>query len=378
MRNPMCRTLVWLSAVLQITSLFASANTSIHTSWLWHLHQPVYWPDRAPLNHFGDHYQNAWDSIQQKDDYGATLPTDDLDATFGDVNRIQDYASQNGSAYPHDAISSVLSQPNAGAQVNYSGALMENVNSLGAVGWDGYPSNWNSYNQQAHGWTTSGGKTRMDLTNFTYHHAIAPFVSDESLEMDILIHQRQQQVYWGGGATNQISRGYFPAETCFSEHIIPTLNRMGIAWTIVANHHLARTCADWPFTSGTTDDIDIPNKADQTNPAQGQSNYISNSISRGCVPTAVAPFAYQLHYARYVDPNTGAASTIIIVPARSGVRLDGQRQFVGPVSPQPDRFPQRSRQALICLAGSRRRQRLVGWEQLLRFLGVTNGQHGGE
>ncbi len=315
MRNPMCRILVWLSAVLQITSLFASANTSIHTSWLWHLHQPIYWPDRAPLNHFGDHYQNAWDSIQQKDDYGATLPTDDLDATFGDVNRIQDYASQNGSAYPHDAISSVLSQPNAGAQVNYSGALMENVNSLGAVGWDGYPSNWNSYNQQAHGWTTSGGKTRMDLTNFTYHHAIAPFVSDESLEMDILIHQRQQQVYWGGGATNQISRGYFPAETCFSEHIIPTLNRMGIAWTIVANHHLARTCADWPFTSGTTDDIDIPNKADQINPAQGQSNYISNSISRGCVPTAVAPFAYQLHYARYVDPNTGAASTIIIVPA---------------------------------------------------------------
>src|SRR5271170_3763838 len=64
MRNRLCRTLLWLTAIFQMTSLLVSANTSVHTSWLWHLHQPIYWPDRAPANHATDHYQNAWDTIQ--------------------------------------------------------------------------------------------------------------------------------------------------------------------------------------------------------------------------------------------------------------------------------------------------------------------------
>ncbi len=160
MRNPMCRTLLWLAAIFQVASLFASANTGVHTSWMWHMHQPIYWPDRAPTNHptLGlastiDHYQNAWDTIQLDDD-GFTHPSDtSMTGVFGDANRIQDY--QN---YPHDAISSLLCMPNAGAQLNVSGALMENVQSLAQAG-QYYGSTWYSYNQQAHGWTTSGGKT---------------------------------------------------------------------------------------------------------------------------------------------------------------------------------------------------------------------------
>ena len=322
MRNPMCRTLVWLSVLLQITSLFASANTSIHTSWLWHLHQPIYWTNRAPLNHFGDHYQNAWDSIQQQDD-GSIVPTDPIASTFGDANRVQDY--QN---YPHDALSSIdVSQaPNSGAQVNYSGALMENVQSLAQGDPSmGYSTTWYSGDQQAHTWTTTNGKTRLDLTNFTYHHCIAPFVSDETLEMDILIHQRQQQIFWGSGATNLISRGYFPAETCFSERIIPTLQKLGITWSVVGNNHLTRSCADFPqvmILGSGGENCDIPNLADQINPAQGTSSYTTRSISVGCSPTATAPFAYQMHYARYVDPASGEASTIIVVPADQALSWD--------------------------------------------------------
>src|SRR5437899_9699075 len=30
---------------LLLAPLSAAANNSIHTSWLWHLHQPIYWPD---------------------------------------------------------------------------------------------------------------------------------------------------------------------------------------------------------------------------------------------------------------------------------------------------------------------------------------------
>jgi hypothetical protein len=276
------------------------------------MHQPIYWPDRAPANHFGDHYQNAYDTIQLKAG-GSTVPSDDLAGTFGDDNRLQDYAAKNGSAYTHDMLQAILGLPNAGGQLNYSGALMENVASLASHNWSGYPSNWNSYNQQAHGWTTSGGKTRLDLTNFTYHHCIAPFVSDETLEMEILIHQRQQQVAWG--TSGLTSRGFFPAETCFSERLIPVLTKLGITWSVISGSHLARTCADYPFMSGSPENIEIPNKADQLNPAQGPGNYWTTSIDRGCSPSAVAPLGFQMHYARYVNPSNGVASTIIVVPS---------------------------------------------------------------
>jgi hypothetical protein len=312
MRNRIRRTLFWLAAIFQITSLFASANTSVHTSWMWHMHQPIYWPDRAPTNHFGDHYQDAFDTIQLKA-AGSTVPSDDLAGTFGDVNRLNDY-----TFYPHDAVQYMkdnLGLPNAGGQLNYSGALMENVDSLGSHGWNGYPSNWNASNQQAHGWTTSGNKPRIDLTNFTYHHCIAPFVSDETLQMEITIDQREQQIFWGNGSGAQISRGFFPAEMCFSERIIPILNKLGISWSVVSGSHLARACSDYPFMSGSPENMEIPNKADQLNAAQGASNYWTTSIDRGCSPSAVAPFGYEMHYARYVNPSNGVASTIMVVPA---------------------------------------------------------------
>jgi hypothetical protein len=312
------RVLVCISIALQFTCLFASANTSVHTSWLWHLHQPIYWPDRAPANHATDHYQNAWDTLQL-DQGGFGHPSDtSLQNVFSLSDRLNAYQGE-----PNSTLNDIGQYANSGAQVNYSGALMENIQSLAQGDPSmGYSTSWNVGNQQAHARTTSGGKPRMDLTNFTYHHCIAPFVSDETLEMDILIDQRQEQIFWNS-PNNQVSRGYFPAETCFSERIIPTLNKLGIAWSVVANNHLTRSCADFPLILGSGgENCDIPNKADQINPAQGSGSYITRSISRGCSPTATAPFAFQLHYARYVDPNTGMASSIIVVPADQALSWD--------------------------------------------------------
>jgi hypothetical protein len=281
------------------------------------LHQPIYWPDRAPANHPFDHYQNAWDTLQLQDG-GFGHPSDtSLESVFSDADRLSAYQGE-----PNTVLQDLNSYANSGAQVNYSGALMENVQSL-AVGDPslGYSTSWNSGNQQARLWTTTNGKPRLDLTNFTYHHCIAPFVSDETLEMDILIDQRQEEIFWN--SSSQVSRGYFPAETCFSERIIPTLQKLGIAWSVVANNHLTRSCADFPLILGSGgENCDIPNKADQINPAQGPGSYITRSISRGCSPTATAPFAYQIHYARYVDPNTGAASMIIVVPSDQALSWD--------------------------------------------------------
>lgn len=300
--------LAWCCFFLLLLPAPAPGGTnSVHTTWLWHLHQPVYWPDRR--NWGGDHYEAAWDTIQQQN-AGRPHPSPEVLTTiFGEADRVADYQHQ-----PHDALNSILSYANAGAQMSFSGALMENVQSLGANGQLGYGANWNSYNQQARSWTTSGGKPRLDLVNFTYHHALAPLISDETLEMELRIQQRQMEIYWGTSVP--LSRGYFPAETCFSEHMIPILNKVGIAWTVVANNHLARACPDMPIATGSGGEMcDLPNPADELNPPQGAGNYQRTSIDRGCSPTQVMPFGFQLHHARYVDPNTGAASEIILAPS---------------------------------------------------------------
>jgi len=295
------------SALCLLSPPAGLAGTNLHTTWLWHLHQPIYWPDRRDWG--TDHYEAAWDTIQQQN-AGRPHPSPEvLSSVFGLADRVAAYQNR-----PHDALESVLGYANAGAQANYSGALMENVQSLGANNQLGYAGNWNSYNQQARAWTTSGGETRMDLVNFTYHHALAPLVSDETLEMELRIHIRQMQIFWGTNPA--LSRGYFPAETCFSEQMIPILNKVGIAWTVVANNHLTRSCANFPLVLGSGgENCDIPNLADQLNPAQGASNYQRISIERGCAPTAAMPFAFQVHYARYVDPNTGTNSLIMVVPS---------------------------------------------------------------
>jgi hypothetical protein len=286
--------------------LAAVAGSNVHTTWLWHLHQPIYWPDRAPVNHAADHYQNAWDTIQ----LGNVHPSDtSLTTVFGESDRVNAYQGE-----PSGTVNGLLNYPNGGAQVNYSGALMENVQSLAAAGQLGYGNGWNNGNATARTWTTSGGKPRMDLLNFTYHHAMGPLVSDETLEMELRIHQRQMQIFWGTNVP--LSRGYFPAETCFSEHMIPILSKVGVAWTVIANNHLARSCGDFPLVLGSGgENCDIPNPADQINLAQGAGNYQRTSIARGCGPTQVMPFGFQLHYARYVDPNTGGASEIILAPS---------------------------------------------------------------
>src|ERR1043166_1228027 len=191
---------------------------------------------------------------------------------------------------------------------------MENVQSLGAAGQLGYGSTWYSGNRTARSWSTTGGKPRMDLVNFTYHHALAPLLSDETLEMELRIHRRQMEIFWT--TSPALSRGYFPAETCFSERLIPVLKKVGIEWTLIANSHLARACADFPVVIGSGgENCDLPNRADQLNPAQGAGNYQRISIDRGCAPTQVMPFGFQLHRARYVDPETGVASSLILVPS---------------------------------------------------------------
>lgn len=72
-------------SALCIALLFGGAITSaqaqnhnVHTSWLWHLHQPIYWPDKRAAN---DHYENAWDTIQAQNT-GRSEPNEALTPVF--------------------------------------------------------------------------------------------------------------------------------------------------------------------------------------------------------------------------------------------------------------------------------------------------------
>jgi hypothetical protein len=298
--------LVTASAILGAASIGYTSN-NLHTSWLWHLHQPIYWPDQRVSGN--DHYEAAWDTIQQQDAGRPHPNPEPLRTIFGWDDRVAAYQGRL-----RDSLGTILWLPKSGVQVSYSGALMENVQSLGAAGQLGYGGGWYLPNRQARGWTTSGGKTRMDLVNFTYHHSLAPLLSEETLEMELRIHKRHMEILWGDNPP--VSRGFFPTETCFSTRMVPILKRVGIDWAIVANSHLSRSCADFPLVIGSGgENCDIPNKADQLNPAQGASNYKRISIDRGISPAAAMPFAFQVHHVRHVDPQTGEESKLIIVPS---------------------------------------------------------------
>eukprot|EP00756_Hemistasia_phaeocysticola_P032911 Hpha_TRINITY_DN16436_c0_g16::TRINITY_DN16436_c0_g16_i1::g.164152::m.164152 len=298
---------------IAVAVVAATAAPPVYTTYHWHLQQPIYWPDNATVceDHSERHYQRAWCSYQAQSSQGGH-PQNNLQDVFGKDDRKAVY--QYRMADSIDAATSA-GGVDAGASASYAADLIQNVESLaGQWGYDaGFTSRYKDYRSK----TTSGGAPKLDLTWFSAHHLLAPLVPAEMLEMDLRVAQAVSEATWGPG----MSKGMFPAEMAFSERIIPTLVKLGIEWVIVPNNHLSRACADYPF-SPSGDNCDPPNKADQVNPKQ--SSYYSQQISRGCRPNNAAPFAFQPHKAQHVDPETGKAAKMTVVPAAMAVSwLDG-------------------------------------------------------
>ena len=290
------------AALLLLAGLAPSADTApVHTTYLWHMHQPLYWPDRSIWNTY--RYEMAYETITLGHSQNNVFDI------FNKDDRVADY-----QYYPRDAISSVLDIPDAGAQVSFAGTLIENIKSLGDAGWNGgrYASDWYSGYRTARSWTTSGGRPRLEQVLVAAHHPIAPLMDETALKRDIEVAKAAYDIAWGG----VYSKGYFPAEMCFSERMIPALAEAGVEWVVVADIHISRACADYPY-SANLDNCDPPNPADQVNPAQGY--YQSISISRGVTVKTPAPYGYRPHYARYVDPETGEADSVIVVPAANAM-----------------------------------------------------------
>jgi len=280
----------------------AMAGTGVHTTYVWHMHQPIYWPDESVWN--PGRYETAYETItlghSQNDEF----------TIFNKDDRVGDYQH-----YPRDAVSSISDLAEAGAQVSFAGALIENLFSLGDAGWNGgrYASDWYSHYRTARGWLNSAGQPRLEPVLVGFHHAIGPLLDENVLRMELTLARLIYDDAWGPGT---ISSGFFPAEMCFSERMIPALVEAGVEWSIVPDLHIARACADYPYDAN-QDNCDPPNPADQVNPAQG--TYTSHFISRGVTLKVPYPYGFTPHRAEYVDPDGGGVSSLVVVPAANAM-----------------------------------------------------------
>ena len=195
------------------------ANNNVHLSYHWHLHQPIYWPDYVPnLNR----YQFAGDSINIKYGGGNIYPGDpykhprnaladeggEYDQVFTKADRVGAYQDVG-----KNSIGTLLGLPDAGAQISYSGALQENIWSLGKDSRYGYGPGWNSGYSTARTWTTSGGKPRADMVGMTYHHAFGPLIPKSVLRKEIQIFKEIWWKSWGGNPDkSDHSKGFWPPE----------------------------------------------------------------------------------------------------------------------------------------------------------------------
>jgi hypothetical protein len=300
-----------LRACLMIAALAgdAASQEKLHFTYLWHLEQPIYWPDQKSGS--PDRYEFAWESILRKD-AGAANPENDLREIFSKADRVAAYQYRI-----KDSIDAIDWAPEAGAQVSYSGGLIQNIRSLGQANQLGYSGSWNSSNIAARGWRTVGqSKPRLDVVVFPFHHALMPLVDESTQRKQIQAYKHVYTPTWG--TTAPVSRGFFPSEMAFSTRLIKVLDQEGIDWSIVSAEKISRANTDYPVVLGSGGiNCDPPNRADQINP--GTHAYYRVQISRGCAPAEAYPQSLTPQRARYIDPETGAAHEIVVIPASQSV-----------------------------------------------------------
>jgi len=289
----------------------AKAQPKVQFTYLWHLEQPIYWPDRQATGF--DRYERVNESRSHKAG-GATHPENNLDEIFGSDDRKAVYQYRT-----RDSVNLIRWASKAGAQISYSGGLVENIMSLGGSNQLGYGPGWMNSIREARGWTTTGGKPRLDVVIFPFHHALMPLVDENTMRKQIQTYKRIYPDAWGTAVP--ISRGFFPSEMAFSTRMIGVLASEGITWSVVSAEKIARAQPDFPIVFGSGGiNCDPPNKADQINPLNSTvgNGWYRQSISRGCSPVE-SVFSLIPRRAQYIDPNTGAASSIIVIPASQGL-----------------------------------------------------------
>ncbi|NUQ80461.1 MAG: starch-binding protein [Bacteroidetes bacterium] len=270
------------STAQQIPSERKQANPPIYIAFLWHMHQPIYWP---------------YESIVQTESRGAYSYS---------VYSIHNSRSGPYTTWPWNAVQKGISAGlgHFGAQVSFSGSLIENLNNLKTAGQTNF-SNWTSSWVTGKAAQTSLGNPRLDMIGFGYHHPLMGLIRYEDIRRQIAAHRDLTVATFGGS----YSKGIFPPENAFANRMIPALADEGIEWVLVDNIHFDRAAANYPWNKGGS--VVEPNPADQLNADPGDWVQLNGLWA----PTKTsARWGRQPRYVSYTDPATGVTSKIIAVP----------------------------------------------------------------
>lgn len=265
------------------TTKKSNSNPPIYIAFLWHMHQPIYWP---------------YESIIQTEQ-NTRYPFSVID--------IHNQRTGPYTTWPKNAVQKGINAnlPHLGAQVSLSGSLIENLNNLEQAGnqnFQNWKSNWNYIKNQ----TTSLGNPRIDLVGFGYFHPLMPLIDYNDIRRQI---QKHKQIF-AQNFPGSYSRGIFTPENAFSIRIIPALVDEGFQWVLVDNIHFDRACVGYPYS--TAGNLVEPNKADVRNP--NPNDWVQ--LNGLWAPTQnSARWGRQTHYVEYVNPSTGEKKRIIAVPA---------------------------------------------------------------
>lgn len=257
-------------------------NPPIYIAFLWHMHQPIYWPyenvtQTAAANRYS---YNLYDIFNQRTGPYTSWPK----------NAVQKGISAN--------------MPHFGAQVSFSGSLVENLNNLENSGNSNF-ANWKSHWNYIKNQKTSLNNPRIDMVGFGYHHPLMGLIDETDIRKQIQDHK----AIFSQNFSGSYSKGIFPPENAFSPRMIPALVKEGFEWVLVDNIHFDRACVDYPYAVG--GNLYEPNKADQQNPSPNDWVQLNGLWA----PTKVsAGWGHRPHYVQYIDPNTGQAYKIIAVP----------------------------------------------------------------
>lgn len=247
------------------------------------MHQPIYWP---------------YESVVQTEQLGR-YPY----SLFDIFNqRVGPY-----TAWPASAVQKGIAAglQHFGAQVSFSGSLIENLNNLESYGNTNF-QNWKSSWSAIRGQSTVLGNPRLDLVGFGYHHPLMGLIDTADIRRQIDAHRQAIAANFPGS----YSKGIFPPENAFSPREIPALVAEGLQWVLVDNIHFDRACHGYPYS--TSGNLYEPNGADVLNP--DPNDWIQ--LNGLWAPTQTsARWGRQPHFVEYVNPSDGTIGKIIAVPA---------------------------------------------------------------
>ncbi len=275
--------LVWISPLNSQEIKKEKTNPPIYIAFLWHMHQPIYWP------------------------YESIIQTEQNNRYPFSVIDIHNQRRGPYTSWPKNAVQKGINAnlPHFGAQVSFSGSLIENLNVLeqsGNQNFQNWKSQWNYIKNQF----TALGNPRIDMVGLGYFHPLMPLIDYNDIRRQIQKHK----MIFNQNFSGVYSKGIFPPENAFSVRIIPALVDEGLKWVLVDNIHFDRACEGYPYS--TSGNLIEPNKADVQNP--NPNDWVQ--LNGLWAPTRnSARWGRQPHYVEYVNPSTGEKKRIIAVPA---------------------------------------------------------------